>query len=88
MCEVIAESKQAARKPHVCTWCGQKIEVGMQYHRERIKIDGDVNTQRFHLECLSALRDLSRYEAGGGCVYFDFASMPRGGFDPEQAVQP
>lgn len=87
MCEVIASSTQAARKQHRCTWCGQKIEVGAQYLRERIKIDGDIGTQRFHPECDGALRDLSRYE-GGGCVYFDYASMPRGGVDHEQVVQP
>lgn len=85
MCEVIAQSRQKARKAHCCTWCGQKIDIGAEYLRERVKIDGDMSTQRYHPECETALHDLSRYE-GGGCVYFDFGSMPRGSFDQEQVV--
>lgn len=81
-CECIHSERLKARKEHRCTWCGQKIDAGQEYLRQRVVIDGDAGTQKFHLECDAAFNEAARLE-GGGPLYFEPGSQPRGGSDPD-----
>lgn len=87
MCTFLANDTLTARKKHQCTWCGQAIEAGSKYVRQRIIGDDGPCTNKLHPECDTALDDTARHE-GGGCIYFDFGSMPRGGYDSDQVTAP
>jgi hypothetical protein len=67
--DTISSEERKARKEHRCTWCGQMILIGEKYRHERVRVDGDMNTNDMHLECDEALAELCRYE--GGACYFD-----------------
>lgn len=44
---------KAARKPHRCYWCGERIEAGQPYLRWFSRSDGPYTT-RVHPECEAA----------------------------------
>lgn len=46
---------KAARKSHVCTWCGEQISAGGTYHRYRWFYDDGARTCRMHPECYAAM---------------------------------
>lgn len=54
---------QTARKPHTCSWCGQKIIVGEKYARWANYDDGVV-TNKAHEECEADITEAARYEGG------------------------
>ena len=58
-----------ARKLHKCCECGRDIFVGEKYCRVNAKWDGDVRTEKQHLDCEEACRyyrDFINME----CLYF------------------
>lgn len=61
MSACLAAKLVKARKPHKCTWCGEMIESGEQYHRRAgIDDDGLFWTMEIHLECLKAEEEILR----------------------------
>ncbi len=40
-----------ARKQHKCIWCGEKIEPGFEYMRQRSVFDGVFQNHAWHPEC-------------------------------------
>lgn len=48
---LLSESFPTARKRHRCIWCGQYIEPGDKYRRERSVSDGDMQDHKWHPEC-------------------------------------
>jgi hypothetical protein len=52
------EEVKAARKPHECSWCGERIEKGMPYKRYRYFDGGDAGTVKLHPECEAASAEL------------------------------
>lgn len=55
--QLIEETKPKARKPHRCIWCGQQIEVGETYLREKSSYDQNLQDHKWHLECNAAARE-------------------------------
>lgn len=49
----------AARKRHLCTWCGQDIERGEQ-HKTWTSFEGGWFRSRMHAECCVAMEDDNR----------------------------
>lgn len=62
--ELISREQQKARKPHVCTWCGETIEAGEDYERTRFVFEGDPMTNKMHMECVKAATEWSRVNGG------------------------
>ena len=76
MCMHLENATHIARKQHQCSWCGQMIEAGSKYVRQRIiGDDAEPCTNKLHPECDDALSEAARAE--GGCVYFDFGGQER-----------
>jgi hypothetical protein len=48
---LLSESWPIARKQHRCIWCGQHIEPGEKYRRERSVYDGEMQDHKWHPEC-------------------------------------
>lgn len=48
---LLRESFLVARKPHRCIWCGEWIETGEKYRRERSVYDGSMQDHKWHLDC-------------------------------------
>ena len=48
-----------ARKDHKCTWCGQPILKGTQYHKW-VNVDDSWFTNKVHDECLDPLDEECR----------------------------
>ena len=48
----LSESKPKARKEHQCIWCGEKILIAENYHRETGIYDGGFQHSEWHLECI------------------------------------
>ncbi len=46
-----------ARKRHKCIYCGQLIEIGEQYHREKSVYEGQFQDHAWHPECLDDQRE-------------------------------
>ena len=42
-----------ARKEHICNECGCKIKPGNKYFHERLVYNGDFDTQRTCIDCMS-----------------------------------
>ena len=61
-------NQHTARKRHRCAWCGQGIEIGDQYMREKSVYDGAHQSHAWHFECLDASHDEAR-EEGGTCEF-------------------
>lgn len=58
------ETVKAARKTHVCDWCGERIDIGTTYRRYRWFQHGGAGTCRMHPECHGAM-ELAADEEGG-----------------------
>lgn len=67
---------KAARKPHRCSWCAERIEVGAPYKRYRYFDGGDAGTVKLHPECSDILDETVREE--GGDYEFHAGDNPRG----------
>lgn len=48
---LLSESFPKARKEHRCIWCGQTIQIGEKYRREKSVYDGEFQDHKWHLEC-------------------------------------
>ena len=57
---LLSESWPIARKQHRCIWCGQHIEAGEKYRRERSVYDGDMQNHKWHQECNAAAAEYFR----------------------------
>ena len=55
---------KAARKAHLCIWCGQPIAVGESYIYERSIFQGEPQSNHWHPECNDAFAEVVRYEGG------------------------
>lgn len=70
------ETVKAAKKPHVCSWCGESIVVGESYKRWRCYGDSGVATLKAHTECFSAACELANIE--GESIEVRTGDNPRG----------
>jgi hypothetical protein len=61
---LISAETRKARKQHLCSWCGQKIEPGETYEFSYFIFDGDPQSNRFHKECDAACSAAAREEGG------------------------
>lgn len=52
-----------ARKPHICTSCGERINVGDEYCRWNSADDGKWSTSKMHPECYDMHHEESMYGA-------------------------
>ena len=52
-----------ARKRHVCTWCREGIDAGVEYHRSKWVDGGDLWTQKAHTGCLDLVTRYGHYYA-------------------------
>lgn len=66
-----------ARKPHLCTNCGQRILAGETY-KHWVTFDDSAFTNKMHPECLSALQEDAEYG--------QFEYMPYSGERPEASL--
>jgi hypothetical protein len=48
---LLSETFPVAKKRHRCIWCGQHIEPGEKYRRERSVYDGSMQDFAWHPEC-------------------------------------
>lgn len=53
---LLSESFPVARKRHRCIWCGDAIDPGTKYRRERSVYDG-MQDHAWHLECDSDAKE-------------------------------
>lgn len=74
---LLSQSNQIARKTHKCTWCGETIKKGDDYHSERSIYQGCWQYHKFHLECNVSAVDYGK-EWGGSEFEFDEYEMKRG----------
>jgi len=51
---LLADELPKARKPHRCCWCGQQINAGEVYRRQRTIFDGALQSNAWHPECFDA----------------------------------
>ena len=65
-----------AKKKHLCSWCGTRIEIGETYKRYRWFAYGEAGTVKEHLECYEAMHRVSKEE--GGWVEFMPGDYRRG----------
>ena len=63
MCQLIAEARPMARKPHRCNACGGVVSPGERYERRRVVDGGDIWTWKAHRLCVEVVWFLNR-EAG------------------------
>lgn len=68
--EFFSGSWPVARKEHKCCECGQTIFIGEKYGSFTGKWDGDVDTNKQHLECEEACRYLRDFITDGECIPF------------------
>lgn len=54
---LLSESHPVARKKHRCIWCGESIQPGEKYRRERGVFDGNMQDFAWHPECAQAQLD-------------------------------
>lgn len=48
---VIGDSEVVARKSHTCGLCLRRIEVGVRHRRYTFASDGEISTNREHINC-------------------------------------
>lgn len=76
----INHALRAARKTHICDWCGEKIEPKTKYWRWFGIVEGDLSDTKLHPECERASMD---YVAETGTCWLLGAGHPRGAIDWE-----
>jgi hypothetical protein len=59
---LLDETFPIARKKHRCIWCGQPVEIGEKYRREKSVYDGNMQDFKWHLECHEGAREHFRHE--------------------------
>lgn len=52
-----------SRKPHICTWCGEAIEVGQAYQSYRWRDWHGSGTEIMHPECYAAMQGMDPNDA-------------------------
>ena len=52
------EVVKAAKTPHHCSWCAERIDVGASYTRWRYFGDDGPTVVKIHLECKAALDEV------------------------------
>lgn len=57
MITLLSRSTPKARKPHICVWCGELIQIGEAHVHQVVKHCGDLQDSRWHLECHNASSD-------------------------------
>lgn len=67
--ECFQSCDRIAKKQHICIWCGEKIEIGAEYHYVVGKFQGDFQDNNFHPECNKAAQSC-------------FSEDPEEGFEP------
>lgn len=72
----IAETTQAAKKEHRCSWCGEQIVIGESYLRSRVVFEGEPQTNKLHIECADAAADDYR-EWGEGYMPYENQRPPK-----------
>ena len=55
---------KSVKKPHQCSWCGERIEVGGTYQRYRWFGDDGAGVVKLHDECKAALDEVVSHERG------------------------
>ena len=51
VCLVLHDRNHKARKPHICSECGRKIEAGETYNVQRTVFDGNADSYKTCLHC-------------------------------------
>ena len=74
VCSVV---KPIAKIKHICTSCGENIEVGNQYTRWTSFDEGSAFTNKMHPECYEAHEENAQEWGEGEWEYVPF-SYPRG----------
>lgn len=69
---ILEASMRHARKPHVCTFCGETILASDPYESMKfIDTSGDLRVQKHCLRCAALLRNV---DSDDGCIV-DFEAM-------------
>jgi hypothetical protein len=55
MFTLLSQSTPKARKPYVCEWCGEAIEVGTTHVLYSGTMDGHWQDTRMHAECYASM---------------------------------
>lgn len=50
--QLLTTEDHKARKPHKCIWCGEQILPGTWYTKQRGVMDGEMQVNKWHKECL------------------------------------
>ena len=58
----ISQSKQKAKKKHVCDWCELPISVGDEYERSLNKHYGRIYTWKNHVSCSKIANELKMFD--------------------------
>ena len=61
------EKTVKSAKRHRCIWCGERIEIGQTYTREKSTYDGHFQDHKWHPECLEDAR--AGWAAGDDCEF-------------------
>ncbi len=75
MGSMTTETTQTAVKPHVCSWCGERVKPGEEYKRYRYFEGGDAGTVKMHIECFDAMQIEVQEE--GGWLEWSFGENER-----------
>lgn len=59
---LLSESKPKAKKPHRCIWCGESINIGEVYIREKSIYDSNFQDHKWHIECLDDCNEAHKGE--------------------------
>ena len=70
----------SARKPHVCEWCGEKIDIGERTQYRVYVFQGDFVTGYQHTECYEAMLGADYRDLEDG---FEFGFFKRGKYEPK-----
>lgn len=60
--ELIRDGYPCARKEYECIWCDEYIMVKEKHYYCVFKFDGNVYSNRFHIECKKASSSMDRQE--------------------------
>lgn len=69
--------RTARRREHRCIWCGGKIAIGTNYLDERSVYDGQIQRQRWHVECHTYAQDTYFSEGEDEFTPFDNEPPPK-----------
>ena len=69
------ETIKAAKKAHICSWCGEKIDAGETYIRYRWFSADGASVVKEHPECYDAMNEVIDLD---GEIEFGVGEHPRG----------